>query len=223
MIDDELTNFLRDCGVPAGRLGDLSALENLRAQLVEANRTTNLTRITTADEYWLLHVADSLAVGLAVPELLAEALSVADVGCGAGFPMLPLAWANGELAVAGIDSRGKKIDFVRGQIDAMGLAKCRAIHGRARELAHRPEHARRLRRRGAPRGRRAGEAPRASAAASARPGGRIVFYTTPAAADERRDASRRAADKLSLAMAESPVVALPRGAGDRRFVIFTRP
>jgi len=218
---DELIGFLRRCGVAEARLADFSAMERLRADLVEANHSTNLTRITGDDDFWLLHLADSLAVGLAAPELMTESLVVADVGCGAGFPMLPLAWANPLLAVTGIDGRGRKIEFVQRQIESMGLSQCRAIAGNARELARLGEHA----------GSYDAVLLRAVAAPGKllrecrnlpRPGGKIIFYTTPAAADAQRELSRREAGKLGLDMAETPAIALPGGAGQRRFVIFTR-
>ncbi len=220
MDRDELISFLEACGVAESRLTDMSAIERLRADLVEANRSTNLTRITDADEFWLLHLADSLAVGMAARELMSESLAVADVGCGAGFPMLPLAWANRALTVTGIDGRGRKIDFVRRQIERMGLTKCRALTGRARELAREPEHAGcydavLLRAVGTP-----GKMLR-ECRALPRPGGKIIFYTTPSAADAQRALSRREAGKFGLDMAESPTIALPCGAGERRFVVFT--
>jgi len=218
---DELSSFLQACGVAESLLTDMSDMQRLRADLAEANRATNLTGITGADEFWLLHVADSLAVGLAVPELMSEALAVADIGCGAGFPMLPLAWANRALAVTGIDGRRRKIEFVRRQIESLGMTKCRAITGRARELARLPEHAGAydavlLRAVAAP-----GKMLR-ECRALPRPGGKIIFYTTPSAADEQRPLSRREAGKFGLEMAESPTIALPCAAGERRFVTFTR-
>lgn len=221
MIPDELTSFLSRCGVPAGRLAEVSALDRLHSALLEANRTTNLTRITDEEAFWLLHVADSLAVGLALPALLTERWAVADVGCGAGFPILPLAWANPRLAITGIDSRGRKIEFVRGQIASLGLERCRAVAGRARELARLPEHAGAY---GAVLLRAVGAPPKLlrDARALAAPNGRIIFYATPAAADEHRETSEREADKLGLAMTESPTLALPRDAGERKFILFTR-
>jgi 16S rRNA (guanine527-N7)-methyltransferase len=221
MDRDELIEFLRRCGVTEARLADLSAMERLRADLVKANRSTNLTRITSDDDFWLLHLADSLAVGTAAPELMTEALSVADVGCGAGFPMLPLAWANPALAVTGIDGRGRKIEFVQRQIESLGLARCRAVAGNARELARLPEHAGSydvvlLRAVAAP-----GKLLR-ECRALPRPGGKIIFYATPASADDQREISRREAGKFGLDLAEPPTIALPGGAGQRRFVIFTR-
>ena len=220
MDRDELMGFLRRCGVAEARLADLSPMDRLRADHVRANRATNLTRITSDDDFWLLHLADSLAVGAVAPELMTEALAVADVGCGAGFPMLPLAWANPALAVTGIDGRRRKIEFVRRQIESLGLANCRAIAGNARELARLPEHAGSydavlLRAVGTP-----GKLLR-ECRCLPRPGGRIIFYATPAAADAQRELSRREARKFGLDLAESPTIALPCGAGERRFVVFT--
>ncbi len=221
MDHDELIEFLRRCGVAEARLADLPAMDRLRANLVKANRTTNLTRITGDDDFWLLHLADSLAVGLAAPEIMTDALAVADVGCGAGFPMLPLAWANGLLTVTGIDGRGRKIEFIQRQIELLGLSRCRAIAGNARELGRLPEHAGSydavLLRAAGPPGKMLRECRNLP-----RPGGRIIFYSTPAAADEQRELSRREAGKFGLDLAESPAIALPGGAGQRRFVIFTR-
>ena len=162
-------------------------------------------------------------MGTAAPELMTEALAVADAGCGAGFPMLPLAWANPLLAVTGIDGRGRKIEFVQRRIESLGLTRCRALAGRARELARLPEHAGAydavlLRAVGTP-----GKLLR-ECRALPRPGGRIIFYATPADADadEQRELSRREAGKFGLGMAESPTITLPGQAGQRRFVIFTR-
>jgi len=55
---DELIEFLRRRGVAKARLADMSAMERSRAELVEANRSTNLTRITGDDDFWLLQPPD---------------------------------------------------------------------------------------------------------------------------------------------------------------------
>jgi 16S rRNA (guanine527-N7)-methyltransferase len=217
-----VAEFLRRCGVTPERLGRLDVLRRLYDALVEANRTTNLTRITDEAAYWHLHVADSLSVGLAVPELLREPLAVADVGCGAGFPLLPLAWANPNLRITGIESARKKVAFVRRQIEALALANGSVVAARAREAARLPAHAGRY------------EVVLARAVARAdklirecrallRPGAaaRIVVYKTPDAVAEERDLATRQAAKFGLAIRESQIIDLPAASGRRQFLIAT--
>ena len=221
--DEAYLEFLRGCGVAPERLDRLDALRRLHADLVEANRATNLTRITDERAYWLLHVADSLSVGLVAPELLREPLTVADVGCGAGFPLLPLAWANPALHATGIESRRRKADFVRREIETLALSGCSVVAARAREAArlgahagrydvvlaravgaaHRlPRECRRLLRRGA--------------------GARIICYQSPAAVAGERGPAAREAAKFGLAVSESEIVSLPAGGGERQFLLFER-
>ena len=223
MEQDRLAEFLIHCGVRPQRAADLSTLERLYRDLVAANRTTNLTGLTGESDYWHLHVADSLAVGLAVPELLREPVTAADVGCGAGFPMLPLAWANQELRVTGIESRGRKAEFVRRQIAAMGLAHAAVVTGRAREVARLGEHAGRyqavLLRAVGPAGKLIREC-RGLLAPEA--GAKMIFYKTPAAVAEERPQAAREAAKLGLTLRESEVIALPAGSGSRQFLIVER-
>jgi 16S rRNA (guanine527-N7)-methyltransferase len=221
---DLFREFLRKCGVSDERVGDLSTLTRLREDLVEANRATNLTRIVDEDGFWWRHVADSLSVGLVMPALLREPLAVADVGCGAGFPMLPLAWANPRLRVTGIESRGKKARFVQEQIDRMGLEHCETVAMRAREAARLPEHQGRydavlVRAVGAagPMVRECRRLLGASASSA------MVFYKTPDAVAVEREAARREAGKFALEVAESEVLSLPESVGVRQFMLVRRP
>ena len=223
MDREKLAEFLIRCGVRPERAADLSAMERLYRDLVAANRTTNLTTVTDEADYWNLHVADSLAVGLVEPELLSGPVEAADVGCGAGFPMLPLAWANGELRVTGIESRGRKAEFVRRQIEAMGLAHAAVVAGRAREVARLGDHAGQYQ---AVLLRAVGQAGklirecRGLLAPTA--GAKLIFYTTPAAAAEQRGEAAREAAKFGLVLRESDVIALPAGSGSRQFLIAER-
>ena len=106
----------------------------------EFHGSVQAEKYTDEDVYWVLHVADSLSVGLAMPELLREPLTVADVGCGAGLPMLALAWANPELRLTGIEPRRRPAEFVRRQIEALGLTHCSVLARQAREAGRLPEH-----------------------------------------------------------------------------------
>ena len=97
-----------------------SLIERHLSLVIEANKTTNLTRIDNMDEAMLLHVEDSLA-GL---EELEQAPSgdYADIGTGAGYPGIPLAIASGRKTTL-VDARQKKIKILEGIIKELGLAE----------------------------------------------------------------------------------------------------
>ena len=60
---------------------------------------------------------------------------VVDVGCGGGFPSLPIAILREDISVKSLDSTGKKIDFVKYAIDELGLSKSSAVCTRAEDFA----------------------------------------------------------------------------------------
>lgn len=110
--------------------------------LVEKNKVMNLTAITERDEVELKHFIDSVALG-AYFDLKDKAISVIDVGTGAGFPGIPLKIAFPKLNVVLFDSLNKRVKFLQEVIDELGLdgesspeqgkGYCKAIHGRAEE------------------------------------------------------------------------------------------
>ena len=58
--------------------------------LVQTNEHLNLTAITAETEVYLKHFYDSLTGAFAYPKLQSQALTLCDIGAGAGFPSLPL-------------------------------------------------------------------------------------------------------------------------------------
>ena len=135
---DKILCFCRLCGV-ASPDSFLSRMEELRTLLVQANEKTNLTRITSPDEFLNKHVADSVSLALAIPEVATEPLAVADLGCGAGFPSIPLALAFPRLRVTAIDSNHRKMEFVALVALQMKIANLAVLRGRARELARKED------------------------------------------------------------------------------------
>lgn len=86
--------------------------DDMRKYLIEvlkANESINLTRVTDNDEAILLHLEDSLAV-LEELESAPDGL-YADLGSGGGFPGVPLALASGRETIL-VDSVKKKMAVV---------------------------------------------------------------------------------------------------------------
>ncbi|MBS3822234.1 MAG: methyltransferase domain-containing protein [Planctomycetes bacterium] len=217
---ENILRFLRDCGLDPGR-SPLATMQSLYARLVEANRQFNLTRITDEWDYWRLHVADSLAVGQVCPELLAAPLRVADVGCGAGFPLLPLAWANPAGEFVGVEATGKKAAFIVDTIEALGLANATVYYSQAREAGRADGLAGTFdvvvfRAVG-----QAGEVLK-DVRGLLKPTGRVIAWKAPPAVAEERELTAREVGKFGFAVTESPVVALPDGSEQRQFVIFQK-
>jgi len=106
----------------------------LRDLLISENAKYNLTRISSSDDFWNKHIADSLSIALIYPELRSSALAVMDVGCGAGFPSLVLGIAFPQLSITAVDSIQKKTNFVKLAADRLRLTDFDVIWGRAREL-----------------------------------------------------------------------------------------
>jgi 16S rRNA (guanine527-N7)-methyltransferase len=113
--------------------------------LVEANRSVNLTRVTDPEEAVAKLYLSSLAVGPALGEMgiIIEGLFTGlDLGTGAGFPGIPLAVAWPQLETTLVDARRKKVDFLTGAIEELGLRHVRAVHARGAELERVIPHSR---------------------------------------------------------------------------------
>jgi 16S rRNA (guanine527-N7)-methyltransferase len=78
-----------------------------------------------------IHIADSLA-GLEIPEVR-DAGVIADLGAGAGLPGLVLAAVLPQARVVLVESAGRKCEFLRSAVGAMGLSNAEVVWSRAEE------------------------------------------------------------------------------------------
>ena len=99
--------------------------------LLEINQTTNLTAIRDLGDVIYKHDVDSLLALSYIP----ERARVLDLGCGPGFPSIPLAIARPDLSIVSLDSTAKKIAFVKSAVERLELDNLVAVSGRAEDAS----------------------------------------------------------------------------------------
>lgn len=111
------------------RLGELYA---------DWNSKINVISRKDMDQFYLRHVLHSLAIA-EVCHFEAGA-RILDVGCGGGFPSVPLAILFPEARFTAADSIGKKIKVVEGVASALGLENLTPHWGRVEALPERYDY-----------------------------------------------------------------------------------
>jgi len=94
-------------------------LSKLGALYTEWNAKINVISRKDMDHFYERHVLHSL--GIAAFIQFEKGTRILDVGCGGGFPGIPLAIMNSDSHFHLIDSIGKKIKVVQGVAEALGL------------------------------------------------------------------------------------------------------
>ena len=100
------------------------------AAMVKQNEVMNLTGITEDTQVAKLHLLDSLTV-MSCVDLAGK--SIIDVGCGAGFPGVPLSIACPEAKVTLLDSLAKRMNWLETILPQLGVANAECITARAEE------------------------------------------------------------------------------------------
>ena len=99
------------------------------AAVVEQNKVMNLTAITEPAQVAKLHLLDSISL-LTLEDL--KGRKMIDVGCGAGFPGVPVKIACPEVKLTLLDSLGKRMNWLEAVLPTLGVeAEC--VTARAEE------------------------------------------------------------------------------------------
>ena len=105
------------------------ALAQFVELLLRWNKVYNLTGVRGADEVVDRHLVESFAL-----RSLLKGEHVADVGSGGGLPGLPLAIAEPERRFTLIESRAKRVRFLRHVVAELELKNTDVAHSRAEDL-----------------------------------------------------------------------------------------
>ena len=97
--------------------------------LLRWNKVHNLTGVRGADEVVDRHLVESFAL-----RALIKGTHVADVGSGGGLPGVPLAIAEPERRFTLIESRAKRVHFLRHVVGELRLKNTGVAHSRAEDL-----------------------------------------------------------------------------------------
>jgi len=101
---------------------------------LEENAKHNLISKNDEKLLWEKHIYDSLAIKLFLEKYNIKKANVLDIGCGGGFPCLPVAIEVPFLNIVGVDSIRKKIGSVQTISDKLGLTNLELICDRVENI-----------------------------------------------------------------------------------------
>ena len=114
-----------------------SDFEDYSKAFLEENAKHNL--ISKNDEKFLYekHIYDSLGINLFFEKYNIKSAKILDIGCGGGFPCLPIAIEHPSMKIVGIDSIRKKIASVQTVSEKLGLKNIELLCDRVENLKDR--------------------------------------------------------------------------------------
>lgn len=116
---------------------ECDSLDIIGNELVKTNAVMNLTALTDEKGVGLLHFWDSLTL---IDTGLFKGKRVIDVGCGGGFPSLPLALCASDCVIVSNDATAKKLNYVAETAKKANINNLQTLCGRAEELSVLPEN-----------------------------------------------------------------------------------
>lgn len=119
-----LDSFLRD---ELGNNKAIDIFDKLTYLYFQVNSVINISALRNIDDVYIKHYLDSI-----YPYKYFDG-SCCDVGCGGGFPCLPLAIVTG-LDFTGVDSVGKKLTLIRRCVSELNIKNIKAEYSRSEDL-----------------------------------------------------------------------------------------
>lgn len=114
----------------------MESFYKLTEHMLTENEKYNLTAITDIDKIILNHYADCVTLSAK----LKKGASIIDVGCGAGFPSIPLAIVRPDLKILAVDSTAKRVNYVEETARMLGLDNLKTAVMRAEDGGKAPEY-----------------------------------------------------------------------------------
>lgn len=118
--EDEARAYVAGLTDPAG----MKRLETFEAMLRAESELQNLVSRSSLHDVWVRHFADSAQLLALASGAIGHWL---DLGAGAGFPGLVIAALQPARPVSLIESRRKRIDWLREVVDRLALTRCTII------------------------------------------------------------------------------------------------
>lgn len=103
----------------------MARLSQLALLLAEENTRQNLVSAASLAHVWQRHFADSAQLLTLIPDQTSG--TWLDLGTGAGFPGLVIAILRPDLEVVMVESRARRVEWLRRVAETLGLAKARVV------------------------------------------------------------------------------------------------
>ena len=135
-LEEKYRNLIRFAIPQAEKEETLLKLSALYDCVVSTNERINITSLVSPIDVTLKHLIDSLTL-LQAPVFgnFSPRKRICDIGCGGGFPGLPLATVLSDHEITMIDSTEKKITALKENAALLGLERVVPLWGRGEELA----------------------------------------------------------------------------------------
>ncbi len=106
----------------------IQIFDKLTSMYFEVNSVINISALRTVDDVYIKHYLDSLA-----PHKHFSQGTICDVGCGGGFPTIPLAIVSDD-TVTGVESVGKKLLLIHRSVSELHLKNLKSNYARSEDL-----------------------------------------------------------------------------------------